>query len=259
MEFTALHILWLISAFTLTTQEMLKLNVSPRITAECGQQVTLQCNASSPNGLSIVHMKWYRSETPLCSVNSMGEISENNPLSDVHCEYTGGQLSIIFKKLQPLETGDSVQYTCKVRSNKGVKHANTTVELQECAQIAEASSERDSPACTFTNVHPDGEVHWFHGSHNLSDGSIKHNTTKRVDEGGWLIIHSELKEGKMCSDVPYNCSLKSSRSGKYIASAKVLVRRSRVRPVLSQSCGARSVRTCVFLLCVSILLTVMLK
>lgn len=74
-------------------------------------------------------MQWSRSETPLCSVNSTGEISENNP-SDFHCEYKDKQLSIIFTNLQPLQTGDSQPYKCKVRSNKGAMHAHTTVELQ---------------------------------------------------------------------------------------------------------------------------------
>lgn len=135
----------------------------------------------------------------------------------------------------------------------GIRFNSSLVFPSECAQITNTYSEKGAPACNFTNVHPDGEVHWFHSSHSLSDGPIQHNTMKRVDERGWLIIYSELKEWNN-SDMPYNCSLKGSRSGEYIASAKV----SRVGPVPSHSSGATSqaMRT---LLCISILLTVTLK
>lgn len=138
----------------------------------------------------------------------------------------------------------------------GIKFNSSLVFPSECAQITNAPSERGAPACNFTNVHPDGEVHWFHGSHSLSDGPIKHKTMKRVDEGGWLIIYSELIGWKN-SDVPYNCSLKGSRSGEYIASAKVPV--SRVGSVHSPSSGATSQASMRTLLCISILLAVTLK
>lgn len=130
----------------------------------------------------------------------------------------------------------------------------------ECGQLTKGFSEGGPPACTFTNVHPDGEVHWFHGSHNLTDGPIEHPTTKRVDQGGWLIIHSELEEWSI-SDVPYNCSLKSSKSGKYIASASAKVRTSKVigRSPSSQPSEARSQQSMGTLLCISILLAVTLK
>lgn len=117
--------------FVSVSTEMVRLDVSPRITAECNQQVTLQCNASSTNGLTIKHMQWSRSKSPLCSVNSKGEISYNDTsLRNFSCQYENGQLSIIFTNLQPLETGHSQHYMCKLRSNKGVKHHYTTVELE---------------------------------------------------------------------------------------------------------------------------------
>lgn len=85
--------------------------------------------------------------------------------------------------------------------------------------IAEGFLTSHGPGCTFKHVYPDGDVHWFQGSHHLSDGNLEYRTTKSVEEGGWLTITSYLE--RESSDVPYNCSLKSTKSGRYIASALV--------------------------------------
>ncbi|XP_059188725.1 uncharacterized protein LOC131971338 [Centropristis striata] len=216
MWFTPLPtLLWLLSAVTLTTQELVKLSVTPRLTAECDQQVALSCNVSSSrNGLLIKHMGWFQKNTPYCSVDSEGKVTHHKgTLSHFRCTYNHGELSLIFKKVQPLESGKN--FMCKLQSNRGARQAYTRVELQECCGIAEGFVTGDQASCTFKHVHPDGDVHWFHGSHNLSDGSVKQNTSKSVDKGGWLTIHSTLE--RKSSDIPYNCSLKSTASGRYIA------------------------------------------
>lgn len=81
--------------------------------------------------------------------------------------------------------------------------------------IVEGLSASRRPTCTFRHVYPDGDVHWFNGSRQLSE----HRTTKRVEEGGWLTVVSYLERDS--SDMPYNCSLRSTKSGRYIASALV--------------------------------------
>lgn len=105
--------------------------VSPKITAQCGKQVTLNCNTTlSHQGLSIKLMQWFQGETILCFVDSKGKIitPQRGSLSDFSCEYEDGRLSVIFKTLQPLESGKN--YTCKQRSNKGALSKSTKVELQ---------------------------------------------------------------------------------------------------------------------------------
>ncbi|XP_058495639.1 uncharacterized protein LOC131466444 [Solea solea] len=253
MEPTALHILCLASVFTLTTQELVGLRVSPKITAECGKQVTLQCNVSSSlNGLSVKHMEW----SHLCSVNSEGNISySRGTFGDFYCEYEEGQLSLVFRTIRPdLESRDPKTYRCKLQSNKGAPHEYTTVELEECGGTVHGVLRTDGPSCTFNHVHPDGDVHWFLGSKNLSDGSANHNTTKRVENGGWLTIHSDL-EWKKGSDEPFNCSLWSTKSGRYIAST--LIQKAEVKGLTGTN-GVRPQESMVAFLCVSVLLAVML-
>lgn len=220
MALTTLHVplfMLLTTLCSLRTQELVRLNVSPQITAECGKQVILNCNVSSSrNGLSIKRMQWFLNEKILCSVDSEGKISPHHrhTPSAFDCEYNHGQLSLIFQNMQPLETGTSNSYMCKLHSNQAVAHKSTTVELQECCGIVENKLTSDGHICTFKHVYPDGNVHWFHGSHNLS-AEAPHNTTKQVDKDGWLTIRSYLE--RKCSDEPYNCSLTSTRSGRSIA------------------------------------------
>ncbi|XP_044046431.1 uncharacterized protein LOC122873589 [Siniperca chuatsi] len=264
MGSTALHILlWLLSAFTLTTQELARLSVSSEITAECGKQVTLNCDVSSSrNGLSVIRMEWSQNKTTLCSVDSEGNITTHprHTLSDFHCEYKHGQLSLIFQKAQPLGSGNSKRYMCKLQSNQGALHGYTRVELQECCGSIKGILSHDGPACTFKHVYPDGDVHWFHGSHNLSDG---HYTTKSVDKDGWLTIHSHLK--RKSSDVSYSCFLKSTTSGRYIASTLVQKPEFLVRGTGAQGStdpdrnGVGSQRPMRTFVCISILLAVTLK
>ncbi|KAF1395054.1 hypothetical protein PFLUV_G00007560 [Perca fluviatilis] len=182
MVYTALYtLLWLLTAFV-TPQELVTLSVTPKITAECGKQVTINCNVSSSrHGLSIKHMNWSQNNRSFCSVDNEGNITHHrHTLSHFHCEYKHGQLSLIFKRVQPLESGD---YRCKLQSNQGAKHQYTIVELQECCGIVEGVSTSDGPACTFKYVYPDGDVHWFHGSHHLSDGyssKLKDNPSSKA-------------------------------------------------------------------------------
>lgn len=256
-----MHMLWLLTAFAFTTQaELVKLRVSPKITAKCGEQVTLNCNTSSVHhGMSIKLMQWFKEETLLCSVDSKGNITalHRASLSNFTCEYEDGRLSLIFKKMLPPESGK--KYTCKQRSNRGALNESTKLELQECGRIAEGKLTTMGPACTFKHVYPDGNVHWFHGSRNLSDGSLKQYTGKSVDEQGWLTIHSYLEWNS--SHGPYKCSLKSTVSDRYIASMLIQNPESQKSGRATHSNGNRvtareSTRT---IFCLLILLPVIFK
>nr|XP_040043547.1 uncharacterized protein LOC120825788 isoform X2 [Gasterosteus aculeatus aculeatus] len=223
MQYTLLHTLvWLLPAFS--TQELVSLSVSPDITAECGKPVTLICNASSSQReLSIKRMEWFQNRTSVCSVNEEGDIRNHAPSTrDSYCEYKHGQFSLTFKSAKPLDRGS---YACKLQSSRGARHKVTKVELQECCGKAEGVWTKDRLTCIFRNVYPDGDVHWFNPSRNLSYGSVRRYTSKQVDEGGWLTIQSDLDLENLPG--PNSCSLMSPTSGRYIASTLVLKPQSR--------------------------------
>lgn len=221
MGFMTLHVLlWLLTAFTFTGQASMILTVIPNITAECGKPVTLTCNASSLENLIIKYMGWSQNQT-YCFVDSDGNLNKSHTQNDFSCEYKDGLLTITFKEVKPLQSKNP--FRCKLRSNRGSAHRYTQVELQECCGSVEAAQTADGPSCTFKQVYPDGDVDWFHGSHSLSDGSLR-RITKRVDEGGWITIQSSLHQ--QSSDRPYNCSLKSVMSGRYMASSLVWIKQA---------------------------------
>lgn len=80
--------------------------------------------------------------------------------------------------------------------------------LSECCGTAEEILTHDSHTCTFRQVNPDADVHWFQGSTPVNDSVAV--TTKQVDEHGWVTIRGSRKLNS--SDGPYNCSLSSTRS-----------------------------------------------
>lgn len=132
----------------------------------------------------------------------------------------------------------------------------------ECCGTVEGVWTSDGPSCTFNHVSEDGDVHWFRGSRSPSDGSLRHNTTKHVLEGGWLTIRSYLKHES--SDMPYSCFLKSTKSGRYIASTWVRMPKSLVGNSAQGSThrvwnGAGSLGPMGTFLCISVLLAVTLK
>ncbi|KAK2816854.1 hypothetical protein Q5P01_025045 [Channa striata] len=256
MGFKALITLWLVPALTLTKQEMVAVNVSPHITAECGKPVILRCNVTSksPDELEVKIMEWSQNKMLLCSVNSSGEITTQNKLSPFRCEYKDQQLSLIFQNVQPMESGRANPYMCKLKSNQGAAHAYSRLELEECCGTVEPILTSREPGCTFTHVHPDGDVHWFLGSRLISDGSLQ-NVSKRVEDGGWLTISSYLDRPR--SDVPYNCSLKSTTSDRYIAST--LVTRKALFKNLRGDASSLTVTSLKMILYISVSLIVTVK
>ncbi|XP_029920930.1 uncharacterized protein LOC115368740 [Myripristis murdjan] len=258
MGYRTLYILlWVMPACIHTTKEPVSLIVSPVVMAQCNQQVTLHCNVSSTrHHLSIRNLSWIQNENRLCDIDSAGKVVEHHghTQSGFRCRYEQGQLSLIFEKVKPLESGTSVKYMCKLRSNVGVAKEYTTVELQECCGNVDAVVTPKGPTCTFTRVHPGGDVHWFHGSTKLADGSLKTNTSKSVDAGGWLTITSSLE--KKDNKKHYNCSLWSPKSRRYIASSLV----QDAHPVKSGAeAGAGAQGPLRILFCFTLLATLLMK
>lgn len=200
---------WLLVTFTIS--ESLTLEVSYSITAECGTPLILHCNISSPlTGLSIKHMAW----STYCSVDSEGFLTTNDTEGDFYCRYDKGHLSLHFYKWSPSLFRTS--FMCKLRSNQGILHEYTQVETREHWEGVEAAWDSYTPTCTFRKVCPGGEVEWFQDSQRITDQSLI--VTNKHEAGSWITIYSYPK---IHSNKPYNCTLKSSSSGRYLTSALI--------------------------------------
>lgn len=204
---------WLLVTFTLS--DSLTLDVSSSITAECGKPVSLHCNISSSlAGLSIKHMQWSQSHT-YCSVDSEGIVTSKN-LEDYYCRYEKGHFSLHFYKWSPYISESF--YMCKLHSNQGIKSKYTQVESKEQAESVVSAWDLSSPACTFRKVCPGAEVEWFQDSQRITDQSLI-TTETSVEAGSWFTIRSYLN--KHDRSKVYNCTLRSSSSGRYLSSAVI--------------------------------------
>ncbi|XP_077462214.1 uncharacterized protein LOC144077960 [Stigmatopora argus] len=185
------------------------------VTAECGKQVAIQCNVlpGAMEGLSVKRIGWSRNHKLLCQVDEGKLYQSNNSKSDFHCEFKEGQLSLIFEKVQPVDSGASNRYMCKLHSNQGISHGYSWIELQECCGVVKSMMSKGSPMCMFSYVYANADVFWSHDSQNQSDGLVRHKVYKSVEEDGWLRITSQLESN---SNGPFNCSLRSNASGREI-------------------------------------------
>lgn len=205
---------WLLVTFTFSAA--LKLDVSSSVTAECGKPLTLHCNISSAlNGLSIKHMEWSHSHT-YCFVDSNGFLNTNDKEGDFFCQHDKGHLFLKFYKWTPRLYKSS--FMCKLRSNQGILHEYTQVETREHYEDARAVWGPVTPHCTFRKVCPGGEVEWFQDSRRITDQSLI-VTDKHIEAGSWITINSYLNVYN--TDQPYNCTLRSSNSGRYLTSALI--------------------------------------
>ncbi|XP_061685255.1 uncharacterized protein LOC133505804 [Syngnathoides biaculeatus] len=213
MTFARLLFACILTELTFSTQALVSVS---NVTAECGKQVAVRCNASSRrDGLSVKHMEWSQNRKPLCQVDGEGKLNHSRKTkSPFRCEYKRGQLSLIFAKVQPEDSGASNRYMCKLRSNWGISHAYSWIELQECCGAAKGVMSEDGPVCTFSYVYPNADVFWSHASRSQSDGPVRQKTFKSVGEGGWLTIRSHLEWNP---NGTFNCSLRSADSGRHIS------------------------------------------
>ncbi|KAJ8002067.1 hypothetical protein DPEC_G00175950 [Dallia pectoralis] len=227
-------IIWMVVAvrLTLTKTELVKVHTKDNPSVSCQKSVTLHCNVSSEENVTIDDLFWSRNHNKrLCAVGNITLHTENTKLQTKNlttqqhrfvCNYNQTSqlslsLSLTLQNAQPFDKGT---YTCKLFSNRGIKETTADLEFQgsECYKDANESSNDTHRTCTFTGVYPDGEVHWFQGSNNLT-GSAQTNT-KQVETDGALTVTSSLKREKGT----YNCSLWIPSTGVYLA--------SRVTPVL---------------------------
>ncbi|XP_057699929.1 uncharacterized protein LOC130920612 [Corythoichthys intestinalis] len=212
MIFVRLLYAYILAELSISTKALMSVN---NVTAECNKQVAIHCNVlpGAREELSVKHISWSRNHEPLCQVDKGNLKHSINTKSDFHCEFKEGRLSLILEKVQPVDSGASNRYMCKLHSNQGISHGYSWIELQECCGMVKSTLSRDSSMCTFSHVYPDAEVFWSYDSQNQSEGFVRHKIYKSVEEGGWLTIKGQL-EGS--SNGSFNCSLRSIVSGRHI-------------------------------------------
>lgn len=108
-----------------TVTQGVELQTTPQVTARCGEDVTLTCEATIPRQSEIKFFAWLvRSET-VC------EHEDGQPDPVGRCKSTTDnsyrRLTLTLNNVIPVNEG---KYFCKLRSNLGVKFATTDVTVQ---------------------------------------------------------------------------------------------------------------------------------
>uniref|UniRef100_W5N796 Ig-like domain-containing protein n=1 Tax=Lepisosteus oculatus TaxID=7918 RepID=W5N796_LEPOC len=149
--------------------------VKDKMTAKYDNRITLNCSISSKEDLGDVEISWVHFENNdiLCNYNSKDERATHHQRAA--CTFGDLQLSLTLHRFLPSDEG---MYICKLRSKAGMKHTNTTVQLQDQFsrfQYAQSSSQR---TCTFYEVYPQGEVHWFDEDRNVTEDVVYSSSNK---------------------------------------------------------------------------------
>ncbi|KAJ8399700.1 hypothetical protein AAFF_G00408050 [Aldrovandia affinis] len=208
--------LWFFAVVTTATNRLMELRASGLVAEQCHGNVTLLCDISHDKTLKVNHFSWIRmadGET-LCTFNDDAEAKKHNRIL---CKYTDQeQLALTLRHLLPADEGN---YTCKLRSNLGIRHTMSAVKVRECFQGSEPVPSSSGVACRFYGVYPQGEVHWFDRDKNVTDKSTADNSGKPDRHGMYNVSSRLLTEDR--SREEYNCSLWIPSTGAYLTSTLV--------------------------------------
>lgn len=205
-------VLLLLVKTALTTEENVGLSSVPSLTASCDQSLRLLCKITKLPAGTKVNMSWVYHRPP-GPTRTLCEVDRGKPTQGKSGEFTCSLMDVDLELTlqQPVDEG---WYTCNLRSTAGITNNTTNVKLDDCYRNTSEALTPEGPSCTFIGVRPDGDVHWFQGSQRLKGSS----TTKSVDGEGSMTINSTLKGSSGSGQGPYNCSLWSLGSKRYLTS-----------------------------------------
>lgn len=190
----------------------MQLQVLPKVTAWCGENVTLLCNFSSLNQMNVqlIHFSLLAdNKTEKC------EYKHDQADRNVRCESTDKDsyqtLAMILTNIMPVSEG---KYLCKVATNVGMLYNHTYVKVQGCSRSSKSSWNGSHAECSFSGVYPRGVVHWFSGDNNITDAAI---TQQDMDQHGLYNILSTIRK----EEDKLNCSLWIPSLNKQLSSQEV--------------------------------------
>ncbi|XP_049925376.1 uncharacterized protein LOC126405615 [Epinephelus moara] len=202
-------IIWFMSAVCIIVSESVELQTISQIAAQCGNNVTLKCDAVSSHQLDIRSFEWLARDKSVCQ-NGHGQ-----PDRKVLCERGDHSLTLTLLNVMPDDQGT---YLCKLRSTSGSGSKNTVVTVQDCLGSVGSSINESYAECWFTEVYPDSTVHWFQGDVNLTDLAV---TQEAVDNQQYNYVSSKIVVQKGNLSQPYECSLWIPSTGKYLSNQQL--------------------------------------
>ncbi|KAF7221248.1 uncharacterized protein [Nothobranchius furzeri] len=208
-------VFWFNIASCFSANDLVNLQTTDGTYAQCGDNVILTCNASSPQpwNLNIKKFVWQFGNTTMC------QFGADQDDDQFKCESTNTTFNrIIFLTLYNVMPTNEGNYLCKLYSTSGSWNGGSQLRAEECLESTEASSNENYAECSFDGVYPSGEVHWFQGDTNVTEEAYTH---KEKDESERFNIRSVMNLKNNGLGEPYNCSLWIPSLGRYIATEEV--------------------------------------
>ncbi|CAN9505753.1 unnamed protein product [Ophioblennius macclurei] len=200
--FTWVSIFCVISAVGLAVGQAVQIQTLPQVAAECGQNVSLTCDATYSQSLNIKSFSWVRDgkNGPVCKY----EPNQTKQAPGCETKMIGAYHHRLILTLVDLKPNDAGKYICKFHSSQGAKSNKTYVEVQECRGNLTRFMNQSHGECSFKGVYPSGVVHWSQGDVNLTDSC---STSQELDQHGRFDILSVIDVSKGNLSQPYTCSL----------------------------------------------------
>nr|XP_020506310.1 uncharacterized protein LOC109996496 [Labrus bergylta]XP_029136381.1 uncharacterized protein LOC109996496 [Labrus bergylta] len=156
-------ITWIVSAVFISVSRAMELHTVPQVIAQCGENVTLTCEARQSRSMDIKVFSWVFKNRIMC------EYENGLPQHKGQCENSPqNTLKLTLTNVMPVDMG---KYLCKIRSTVGGKSSPTHVIVQECTASRNYSINSTQATCWFSCHFPLCNVHWSQGDLNLTDSA----------------------------------------------------------------------------------------
>ncbi|XP_014827590.1 PREDICTED: uncharacterized protein LOC106906709 isoform X1 [Poecilia mexicana] len=206
-------IFWFILAVSISVSQYKHLDTEPKVFKTCGENVTLNCNASEAKlkDSKIFKFDWQHKSKTLC------QYMNNTSTDKIKCNFTNttSQLTLSLTILNIIPSDDG-NYHCKLHSGGGIANGQSHLKVGDC--FGKPGKDTPSDQCSFEEVFPIADIHWFQGDVNLTDGT---ETKQNVDDKGYFTVQSTAPTERGNQSQPYNCSLWMPSLNKYISSRMV--------------------------------------
>ncbi|XP_032443797.1 uncharacterized protein LOC116735802 [Xiphophorus hellerii] len=213
LGFVWVSIFWFTLAVSISVSQCKQLDTESNVNRTCGENVTLNCSASVAmlKGSKVVKFDWQHKNTTLC------QYMNNTSTSKIQCNFTNttSELTLSLTILNIIPSDEGV-YHCKLHSLGAHANGQSHLSVGDC--FGKPGKDTPPDQCSFDEVYPIADIHWFQGDVNLTDGT---ETKQSVDDKGYFTVQSRAPTEKGTQKLPYNCSLWMPSRNTYISSRLV--------------------------------------
>ncbi|KAJ0058397.1 hypothetical protein NL108_013883 [Boleophthalmus pectinirostris] len=190
---------------TLSKADAMEMYTVPKVLAQCGWNLTLNCDITAKGALDIKRFLWMEKKE-ICEYTQKIQNGTDFECRRLSYTYPAGKIynySLTIFNIQPKHKGT---YHCKLGSKEGTMNGKTILRVQNCAGNSSTSVSTTVGSCTFKDVYPEPIIFWNQGYDNLTHLA---ETTVTLNETTGLYTAVSTLKLKKDPSIPYhyNCSL----------------------------------------------------